>query len=152
MADQLREKRVELILQQLEELPTLPPVVVKVLQATANDEASARQVVELISSDQSLTTKILQLLHRAGAGVSDEINTVDRAVVLLGFEAVRSMVLAVSVFHTLGQKQTNSRPGVHFCREEFWLFHHHFNVHIFLFIAFEQDHEGYADQKKGTHD
>jgi signal transduction histidine kinase/HD-like signal output (HDOD) protein len=120
MADQLREKRVELILQQLEELPTLPPVVVKVLQATANDEASARQVVELISSDQSLTTKILQLLHRAGAGVSDEINTVDRAVVLLGFEAVRSMVLAVSVFHTLGQKQTNSRPGVHFSREEFW--------------------------------
>jgi signal transduction histidine kinase/HD-like signal output (HDOD) protein len=120
MPDQLREKRVELILQQLEELPTLPPVVIKVLQTVASDETSARQVIELISSDQSLTTRILQLLHRAETGVADDINSVDRAVVLLGFEAVRSMVLAVSVFHTMGLRPAASRAAAHFNREEFW--------------------------------
>ena len=120
MPDQLREKRVELILQQLEELPTLPPVVIKVLQTVASDETSAHQVVELIASDQSLTTRILQLLHRADTGVPEEINSVDRAVVLLGFEAVRSMVLAVSVFHTMGLRPAVSRAAAHFNREEFW--------------------------------
>ena len=33
----MREKRVELILQQLEELPTLPAVAVRVLEVTSND-------------------------------------------------------------------------------------------------------------------
>src|SRR5882757_7718060 len=56
MPDPLREKRVELILQQLEELPTLPAVAIRVLEATSADDTSARDVVALIASDQSLTT------------------------------------------------------------------------------------------------
>src|SRR5438045_3415903 len=86
--DQIREKRVELILQQLEELPTLPAVAVRVLEVTGNDDSSAKEVVALISSDQSLTTRILQLLHRADTGVRGDIDTVDRAVVMLGFDGV----------------------------------------------------------------
>ncbi len=118
MPDQLREKRVELILQQLEELPTLPAVAIRVLEATGSDDTSAKQVTALISSDQSLTARILQLLHRADSGVRADINTVERAVVLLGFDAVRSMVLAVSVFHTLSQN--GDKPSAHFNRDEFW--------------------------------
>src|SRR5688500_17545589 len=100
--DQLREKRVELILQQLEQLPTLPAVAISVLEATASDDSSADEVVKLIQSDVSLTARILQLVHRADLGVRGEVSTVQRAVLLLGFEAVRSAVLAVSVFQTLG--------------------------------------------------
>ena len=118
MPDPLREKRVELILQQLEELPTLPAVAMRVLAATASDDTSAKEVVELISSDPSLTTRILQLLHRADAGARSDITSVDRAVVLLGFEAVRCMTLAVSVFQTLGQGAR--KKSAHFNRDEFW--------------------------------
>jgi putative nucleotidyltransferase with HDIG domain len=89
-----------------------------VIEATASDETSARQISELIASDPSLTTRILQLLHRAGSGASTEITSVDRAVVMLGFEAVRSMTLAVSVFQTLGQGA--KRKAIHFNRDEFW--------------------------------
>src|SRR5919112_6588735 len=96
----LREKRVELILQQLEELPTLPAVAVKVLEATGDEASSAKDVVALISSDVALTSRILQLVHRAEVGVRGEVNSIDRAVILLGFDAVRSAVLAVSVFET----------------------------------------------------
>ena len=91
MPDQLREKRVELILQQLEELPTLPAVAVRILEATGSDDSSAKEVIQLISSDPSLTARILQLLHTAGTGVRSEINSVERAVVLLGFEAVGAL-------------------------------------------------------------
>src|SRR4051794_25089010 len=96
----LREKRVELILQQLEDLPTLPAVAVKVLEATSNENSDAKEVVRLIESDPAMTARILQLVHRAEAGVRGEVNSVERAVILLGFEAVRSAVLAISVFET----------------------------------------------------
>src|SRR5687768_11971096 len=114
----LREKRVELILQQLEELPTLPAVAVRVLEAVGNDASSAADVVRLIESDLSLAARILQLVHRADAGVRGEVNSVERAVVLLGFEAVRSAVLAVSVFQTF-ESPDATRPTT-FSREEFW--------------------------------
>jgi putative nucleotidyltransferase with HDIG domain len=115
MAD--RDRRIDLILQQLAQLPTLPSVALRVLEVTGEDSSSAGQVIELIEADQSLTARILQLVHRADAGVSGEVNTVDRAVVLLGFEAVRSAVLAISVFQTFGPA---AKAGAHFRREEFW--------------------------------
>src|SRR3954467_7206 len=100
MADTVREKRVELILQQLEELPTLPAVALRVLEVTGNEDSSAKDVVALISGDVALSGRILQLIHRADSGVRGEVNSIERAVVLLGFDAVRSAVLAVSVFET----------------------------------------------------
>lgn len=114
----LKEKRVQLILQQLEELPTLPAVVVRLLELTADDRTSVDEVVRLISSDPSLTARILQLVHRADVGVHGEVNSIERAVILLGFEAVRSAVLAVSVFESFGSLSERRAP--HFSRDEFW--------------------------------
>src|SRR5689334_9646869 len=98
--DQLPQKRVELILQQLDELPTLPAVAIKVLEVTGDDDSSAAEVVKLIASDPALTTRILRMVHSAAVGAPaarGEVTTIERAVVLLGFEAVRSAVLAVTV-------------------------------------------------------
>jgi putative nucleotidyltransferase with HDIG domain len=111
------DKRVDLILQQLEELPTLPTVALRILEITGSDDASTSQVVRLVQSDPSLTARILQLVHRADSGVRGEVNSVERAVVLLGFEALRSAVLAVSVFETFQAEQPKQ---THFSREEFW--------------------------------
>lgn len=116
LPDLTQAKRVELILQQLEELPTLPTVAVRVLEATGSELSTSRDVVRLIEADISLTTRILQLVHRADVGVRGEISSVERAVVLLGFEAVRSAVLAVSVFDTLTLQSKDSK----FNRDEFW--------------------------------
>src|SRR3954471_7851097 len=118
MPDPVREKRVELILQQLEELPTLPAVALRVLEVTGKEDSSAKEVVDLIQSDVALSTRILQLIHRSDSGVRGEVNSVDRAVVLLGFDAVRSAVLAVAVFQSF-QAPPSQRPGI-FSRDEFW--------------------------------
>ena len=114
----LKEKRVELILQQLDELPTLPAVAVRLLELTADEQSSIDEVVSLIGSDPSLTTRILQLVHRADVGVRGEVNSVKRAVVLLGLEAVRSAVLAISVFQSFGSLSERRAP--HFSRDDFW--------------------------------
>jgi HD-like signal output (HDOD) protein len=114
-------KRVELILQQLEQLPTLPSVALRVLEVTADTDATVMEVVRLLSSDQSLTARILQLVHRAPNGVREEVTSVERAVVLLGFDAVRSAVLALTVFEMLDSTPVRpvTTPGS-FTREEFW--------------------------------
>lgn len=116
--DDIRDKRVDLILQQLEDLPTLPAVATRLLELTSNDESRLSEIVQLIESDPSLSTRILQLVNRAGSGVRGEISSVERAVVLLGFDAVRSAVLALSVFDTF--KSVEPRVPTSFDREAFW--------------------------------
>jgi putative nucleotidyltransferase with HDIG domain len=115
--DHIQAKRIELILQQLDQLPTLPAVATRILQVTADSQSSIQEIVSLISSDAALTARILHLVHRADLGVHGENISLERAVVLLGFEAVRSAVLAISVFETFagprGQKEASFR-------EEFW--------------------------------
>jgi signal transduction histidine kinase/HD-like signal output (HDOD) protein len=120
MSEQLRDKRVELILQQLEDLPTLPAVAVRVLEVTGDEGSSAQDVVKVISNDPPLTARILQLVHRADVGARGDVTSVERAVVLLGFEAVRSAVLAVSVFDTFAQKRERDRERGIFDRAAFW--------------------------------
>lgn len=112
----LQQKRVELILQQLEELPTLPAVALQLLRMTGDEESSARDVVEILSSDPSLTAAILKMVRRADLGTPQEISSVERAVMLLGFDAVRHAALAASVFQCFGVATQAGR----FDREQFW--------------------------------
>ena len=107
-----------LLLRQLEQLPTLPAVAVAVMNLTRGDGASADDVVKLIETEPALATRILQLVHRADTGVRGSVHSVSRAVVLLGFDAVRAATLAVSVFDCFGDKKR--LPGEAFDREAFW--------------------------------
>lgn len=111
-------KRVDLVLQQLEHLPTLPSVAVRVLEATGDDTSHAAEVTRIIESDPALSARILQMVHRADVGARGEVSSVERAVVLLGFNAVRSAVLALGVFETF--LAPSSPSSTHFSRDEFW--------------------------------
>lgn len=107
-----------MILHQLDQLPTLPSVAVRVLQVTTREDASASDVVAIISSDQSLSAKILSLAGRASLGGPRGVETVHQAVVLLGFDAVRHAVLSIKIFETF-----ESGGGVaagRFDRQAFW--------------------------------
>ncbi len=109
----------ELTLTHLDTLPTLAPIAVRLLQVTTDDASSARDVIETLRGDQSLTAKILSVANSVTMGASGKVTTLDRAVVLLGFKAVRGVVLAVKVFECLGA----GAPGgsaPHFDRAEFW--------------------------------
>jgi signal transduction histidine kinase/HD-like signal output (HDOD) protein len=91
-------RRVELILQQVEALPTLSPIAVRLLELTAADDSDAKEVIQLVSSDPALSAKVLKLCRCHARGRASIVTSVDRAVLLLGFEAVRGAVLSVQVF------------------------------------------------------
>ena len=105
-----RKRHVELILRQIESLPTLPVVATRLLSLTASDESSASQVVELINSDQALTARVLAMCHRADVPVRRQVLTVERAVVLLGFQAIRNAVLSIKVVDLFDHRRASERP------------------------------------------
>lgn len=94
-------KRVELILQQLDALPTLGVVAMRVLELTADSDTQTRDVVSLVASDPSLSSKVIKLCRCSEHGRGFDVTTVDRAVKVLGFDALRSAVLSVQVFEVL---------------------------------------------------
>ena len=73
-------------LEQLDTLPTLPSVASRLLRLSSAADADFRQIVTMIESDPALTSKLLALCRRADKRTTEDIASVDRAVVLLGFD------------------------------------------------------------------
>ncbi|MFI4859520.1 MAG: HDOD domain-containing protein [Phycisphaerales bacterium JB063] len=106
-AELSKPRRIELILRQIDSLPTLPAVATRLLQLTASDESRLSEVVEMIAADPALTAKVLSLCKSADKGVRDVL-TIDRAVKLLGFHAIRNAVLSLKVFEVYGPRAPES--------------------------------------------
>ena len=116
--DDLRARKVELVLQQLDSLPTLPTVALRLLALTGAPESNIKEIVELIALDPALTGKILSLVGSAAVNTRSPITSVQQAVVMLGFEAVRNLVLSVKVFEIF-QADATATP-TRFDRAAFW--------------------------------
>jgi len=109
----------ELALAHLDSLPTLSAVAVRVLQVTSDQHSSAADVIRLVRGDQALTTRLLSLAASAWTGVREPVTTLEKAVPLLGFSALRSIVLSVSVFEAFPASRAE-RADIQFDRREFW--------------------------------
>lgn len=96
-------RQVDLILQSLDELPTLSPVAVRLLKVTGAHDSDFDQIVRLIELDPALSAKVLSLVRKAGVGAARAVTTVKRAAVMLGLEAVQSAVLSVQIYELLQQ-------------------------------------------------
>lgn len=102
-ADPTSAKQAELILRELDSLPTLPSVAARLMSVTSSDNAEIREVIKLIEADPAVTAKVLSLCSRAAVGMSRQVTTVDRAVVMLGLDAVRAAVLSLQVVDWMRQ-------------------------------------------------
>lgn len=115
--DRLHGRQVELILHQLESLPTLPEVATRLLTLASSSSSQAQEVIDLIRSDQTLTARILSLASRVENGLRKEVRTIGKAVLMLGFEAVRAAVLSIKVYEMFSPKDG---PATGLNRREFW--------------------------------
>jgi signal transduction histidine kinase/HD-like signal output (HDOD) protein len=96
-----RAGQIELILRQIETLPTLAPVAMRLIRIGNIEDADLDQIVEAIESDPPLTARLLGLCRRAETGLGDRVSTLRRAVVMLGLEAVQAAALSVAVFEVM---------------------------------------------------
>jgi putative nucleotidyltransferase with HDIG domain len=109
----------ELGLAQLDRLPTLSAVALRVLQVTTDSQSAAADVVRVVRCDQSLTAKIISLAGSSWSGARGPVTTLDQAIPRLGFRTVRSIVLSVTVFDCF-PANGGQTPGAAFDRSEFW--------------------------------
>jgi HD-like signal output (HDOD) protein len=77
-----------------QKLPHIPKVVQELIESFGDDDVSNDDVAKKINSDQVLTIKVLRAANSAHYGGNRKIGSVNDAVFLLGFNAVRTLVLA----------------------------------------------------------
>ncbi len=91
------DNKVIQVISNINNLPT-PPIVFQQIQKALSDEnASAAQVASILQEDPAISAKVLKLTNSAFYGLPREIETVKQAVVIIGMEAVRNLVLSASV-------------------------------------------------------
>ncbi len=87
----------ENIVTQVDELPALPQIVTRVMELTEDPDSTAFDIQAVLNQDQAMTAQVLRLANSVYYGYSRRIATVTDAIILIGFNAVRSIVLAASV-------------------------------------------------------
>ncbi len=82
---------------EVDQLPSLPQIVTRVMELTEDPDSTAFDIQEVLNQDQAMTAQVLRLANSVHYGYSRRIATVTDAIILIGFNAVRSIVLAASV-------------------------------------------------------
>lgn len=85
-------------------LPPLPAIVVKILEETQKDTVSVAQVEQLLSADQALVAKVLRIVNSSYYGLSGQVRSLSQAIVILGMQQVRNLVLGISAMGVLRPK------------------------------------------------
>ena len=93
-------ERIKKVAQGVGDLPTLPTVVSKMIGLIDDQHTSADTLARLISTDAALTARLLKRANASYYGYQREISTVNMAISVLGFGAVKDMGLWLSVFDT----------------------------------------------------
>ncbi len=109
------EERLKRIADEIVGLPTLPPMLAKMNQLMSDAQASAADVAKVISSDPALASKVLRVVNSAFYGLSNRVTTVTHAIVILGFNTIRNIVLGSTIFDSF-KTDTNTL----FDRTQFW--------------------------------
>ncbi len=75
------------------DLPAMPHVASKVLELAGNPETTAHRLQKVIQDDQAMAARILKIANSALYGCSRKIKTLTEAIVMLGFNTIRSLVV-----------------------------------------------------------
>ncbi len=104
------ESQLHSIIMSTRDLPAMPQVASKVLELSSDPNTSAQQLQQVISDDQAMTARILKIANSAMYSCSRKIKTLTEAIVMLGFNSIRSLVVT-SAARNLYNTRT-SRSGL----------------------------------------
>jgi HD-like signal output (HDOD) protein len=95
---------IEALLQKLGGIPAVPEVACRVLKLVGSEDARLADIARLISKDQGLATQVLRTCNSAYYGLPQQVSSLSRAVALLGFKAVRNLV----VIHSMPRRRAGT--------------------------------------------
>ena len=94
-------------IRQCPDLPSLPSIAIQVLDLAQRAEIDITEIARLISKDPALSGKILRTVNSSFYARSQHVSTVSHALVILGLQSVKALVLGFSLVTNL----TRRKPG-----------------------------------------
>ena len=100
----------------IDKMPSLPTTVTKILEISNDPRTSPADLNKVISLDPVLMGKVLKLINSAYYGLSQEITSLVRAIIMLGINTVKNLALSTAILGSVGKtlKTTAINP------EGFW--------------------------------
>jgi HD-like signal output (HDOD) protein len=84
-------------LDQVREVAALPEITVRIIQIVEDPDSTARDLHEVVCNDPSLSSRLLRVVNSAFFGLPGQIGSIERAIVLLGLNAVKNIAIAASL-------------------------------------------------------
>jgi HD-like signal output (HDOD) protein len=94
---QEREQVVSAAIREISHIATLPEVTVKVVELVENPKSTAQDLHKIISTDPALCSRILKVVNSSFYGLPGQISNINRAIVMLGLNAVKNIAIAASM-------------------------------------------------------
>jgi putative nucleotidyltransferase with HDIG domain len=88
---------------QVQDLPTLPHVLSELTKLLEDPDVSSESIAKVISTDQVLSAKVLKMVNSPIYGFPGRISSIQHALVLLGINVVRGIIISTSVFDMMVQ-------------------------------------------------
>ncbi|HET56670.1 MAG TPA: HDOD domain-containing protein [Ignavibacteria bacterium] len=102
-------------LSRIRNLPSIPSLMLEVSRLLEDPRTSATELGRLISRDQAMVAKVLMVANSPLYGIPRKVSTVEFAIVILGFNHIKNIVVALSVMNAF--QSTNKRK---WNRSKFW--------------------------------
>ncbi len=80
------------------EIPSIPLVLIRIIQTLDEENSSVRELEELIMHDPALAARILRLANSAFYSFRTRVKTISHAIALLGINIVTSLAIGINIF------------------------------------------------------
>ena len=101
---------------QCQSLPSLPAIAVQVLELAQKNEVDIAEIARVISRDPALSGKILRTVNSGFYGRGQHVSTVSHALVILGLQSVKTLVLGFSLVTDLAKEKAKGFKHVDYWR------------------------------------
>ncbi len=116
-ADAPPSQKVAAMCRHISQLCAFPFTIAKVLQITNDQRSGAAHLAHAITSDPAISTHLLKVSNSVFfASANHRIGSIKEAIVRIGFEETKKIVMGMSVINLFSQSDKN--PG--FDRTDFW--------------------------------
>lgn len=78
-------------------IPSLPTIYTRISDTVEDPRSSMRDIAQIISTDQSLSARLLRLVNSAFFGFPSKIDTISHAVTIVGTQQLRDLALATAI-------------------------------------------------------
>ena len=97
-------------------LPSLPQVLLHIIDAIHSDQADFQRIADIIRQDAAVTVRLLEIANSSFYGRSQSCTTIERALLFLGTETVKTIVITTATNQFFNQFQ----PADPVFLQKFW--------------------------------